>query len=122
MSEEKKKEKVRRVNIPEDISINMLAGGQGPKQKFPYAYFIEFLLNAGKTLNGSSQGARMAVHIDDAFRAAELGYFDLEQKPQPQWQALKEAAENPGQAYPVPGRYLISYIDSIVDAEEVEVE
>ena len=53
-------------------------------------------------------------------------YFDLEQKPQPQWQSLKDAVENNGREnpYPVPGRYLMrcNYIDCIADAEEVEPE
>ena len=135
MSEEKKAEKkmVRRVYIPEDVSIAVMAGDQGPRQVFPYAYWMEFLLNVGEMFNNNAQGGRMAVHIDLAYRDLkkdeEKGqeYFDLEQKPQPQWQALKHAAELPGgkqnpKQYPIPGRYLVTYIDSITEAEEVEVE
>jgi len=124
-----KKQKVRRVFIPaKEAEIPLLAGREdGPRQKYPYAYFIEWALNTGKALNSNAQGARMQVHIDTAFRSprenGEGKYFDLEQKPQPQWQALKEAVENPGEkGYPIPGRYLLDYIDSIAEAEEVELE
>jgi len=129
MSEEKKTQKVRRIFIPEtEVAVPVIAGQpDGPRQQYPYSFWIEFLLNVGPSLNSSNAGRRWSTSIDQKFhdlQTAEDGrkYFDLEQKPQQQWQSLKEAAEKPGVKYPVPSRYLGEYIDSIVEAEEEEVE
>ena len=125
MSEEKNK--VRRIFVPASTMIPAMLGGVGPKAEFPYSYFVEFLLNS-PVFNASPTAARLAVNVDQAYRNRQKNeegreYFDLEQKPQPQYQAFKQAVENPGEkGYPVAGRYLLDYMDSVLNAEEVEVE
>ena len=132
MSEEKK-QKIRRVRIPGEVASMPLIAGQpdGPTQEYPYDFWMEWLLNTGFLFNSSNQGRRWATEIAISYgnkKSDEEGeYFDVEQKPPKQmWTALKHAAEHPGGEqqpvkYPIPGRYLGEYIDSIVDAEEVEI-
>jgi len=123
-----KKIKLRRIRVPsEEIRIPMIAGRpDGPKQIYPFGFFMEWLLNIAPMLNKSQQGGRWASNIDHAYRErksdGEGEYFDLEQAPQPQWPALAQGAKDPGQIYPIPSRYLGPYLDAITEAEEVESE
>jgi len=124
---EKKKSKVRRVRVPaEEIQICTVACGPGPSAMFPFSYFMEFILRNGRVFRAGEDGGRLAANIDQAWRGRtkddEGEYFDLEQRPQGQWQALTSAMKDTVVACPVPTQDILPYYDAIKDAEEVEVE